>query len=324
MTILVTGGAGYIGSHTVRLLVAQGRDVVVLDTLELGLRERLGKVELVQGDVADRKLVDKVVKKYGVTDVIHFAAYKAVGESMEQPLRYWNNNVAATIALVRTLLAAGVERIVFSSSAGVYGNPETIPVTEDARLEPASVYAETKATMERFLLSCDAIGLRSVSLRYFNAAGASEDASIGEHWDLSQNLIPRVMKAILGASGPLRLFGNDYPTPDGTCIRDYIHVIDLADAHVKAIDYLGSGGSSLACNVGTGRGTSVLEVLELAEQISGRKVPYEIAPRRPGDPVAVYADPTLIRAVLGWKATRDLRDIITSAWNWHSSHHIPA
>jgi len=324
MTILVTGGAGYIGSHTVRLLVAQGRDVVVLDTLELGLRERLGKVELVQGDVADRKLVDKVVKKYGVTDVIHFAAYKAVGESMEQPLRYWNNNVAATIALVRTLLAAGVERIVFSSSAGVYGNPEIIPVTEDARLEPASVYAETKATMERFLLSCDAIGLRSVSLRYFNAAGASEDASIGEHWDLSQNLIPRVMKAILGASGPLRLFGNDYPTPDGTCIRDYIHVIDLADAHVKAIDYLGSGGSSLACNVGTGRGTSVLEVLELAEQISGRKVPYEIAPRRPGDPVAVYADPTLIRAVLGWKATRDLRDIITSAWNWHSSHHIPA
>jgi UDP-glucose-4-epimerase GalE len=324
MTILVTGGAGYIGSHTVRLLVAQGRDVVVLDTLELGLRERLGKVELVQGDVADRKLVDKVVKKYGVTDVIHFAAYKAVGESMEQPLRYWNNNVAATIALVRTLLAAGVERIVFSSSAGVYGNPEIIPVTEDARLEPASVYAETKATMERFLLSCDAIGLRSVSLRYFNAAGASEDASIGEHWDLSQNLIPRVMKAILGASGPLRLFGNDYPTPDGTCIRDYIHVIDLADAHVKAIDYLGSGGSSLACNVGTGRGTSVLEVLELAEQISGRKVPYEIAPRRPGDPVAVYADPTLIRAVLGWKATRDLRDIITSAWNWHSSHHMPA
>jgi len=324
MTILVTGGAGYIGSHTVRLLARQGRDVVVLDTLELGVRDRVADVNLVQGDIADHKLVDKVVRKYGVTDVIHFAAYKAVGESMEQPLRYWNNNVASTILLVRSLLAAGVDRIVFSSSAGVYGNPETIPVTEDARLEPASVYAETKAVMERFLLSCDAIGLRSVNLRYFNAAGASEDASIGENWDLSQNLVPRVMKAILGASGPLQVFGNDYPTPDGTCIRDYIHVEDLADAHVKAIDYLSSGGGSLSCNVGTGRGTSVLEVIELAEQVSGRKVPYEIAARRAGDPVAVYADPTLIRAVLGWRATRDLRDIITSAWMWHSADYIPA
>ena len=324
MTILVTGGAGYIGSHTVRLLTEQGRDVVVLDTLELGVRERVADVDLVQGDIADHKLVDKVVRKYGVTDVIHFAAYKAVGESMEQPLRYWNNNVASTISLVRSLLAAGVDRIVFSSSAGVYGNPETIPVTEDARLEPASVYAETKATMERFLLSCDAIGLRTVNLRYFNAAGASDDASIGENWDMSQNLVPRVMKAILGASGPLQVFGNDYPTPDGTCIRDYIHVVDLADAHVKAIDYLSAGGSSLSCNVGTGRGTSVLEVIGLAEQVSGRKVPHQIAARRSGDPVAVYADPTLIRAVLGWRATRDLRDIITSAWNWHSSNYIPA
>ena len=324
MTILVTGGAGYIGSHTVRLLTEQGRDVVVLDTLELGVRERVADVDLVQGDIADHKLVDKVVRKYGVTDVIHFAAYKAVGESMEQPLRYWNNNVASTISLVRSLLAAGVDRIVFSSSAGVYGNPETIPVTEDARLEPASVYAETKATMERFLLSCDAIGLRTVNLRYFNAAGASDDASIGENWDMSQNLVPRVMKAILGASGPLQVFGNDYPTPDGTCIRDYIHVVDLADAHVKAIDYLTAGGSSLSCNVGTGRGTSVLEVIGLAEQVSGRKVPHQIAARRSGDPVAVYADPTLIRAVLGWRATRDLRDIITSAWNWHSSNYIPA
>lgn len=324
MTILVTGGAGYIGSHTVRLLLDEGRDVVVVDTLELGLRERLGSAAFVQGDVADQQLITKVVRKYGVTDVIHFAAYKAVGESMEQPLRYWRNNVGATIDLVHALLAAGVDRIVFSSSAGVYGTPDSVPVTEDAPLHPASVYAETKATMERFLLSCDAIGLRSVSLRYFNAAGASDDATIGENWDLSQNLVPRVMKALLGASGPLQVFGNDYPTPDGTCIRDYIHVVDLADAHVKALDYLASGGKSLACNVGTGLGTSVLDIIALAEQVSGRKVPYAIAPRRAGDPVSVYADPTLVRAVLGWKASRDLRAIITSAWNWHSSSYIPA
>jgi UDP-glucose-4-epimerase GalE len=324
MTILVTGGAGYIGSHTVRLLVDEGRDVVVVDTLELGLRERLRSAAFVQGDVADQQLITKVVRKYGVTDVIHFAAYKAVGESMEQPLRYWRNNVGATIDLVHALLAAGVDRIVFSSSAGVYGTPDSVPVTEDAPLHPASVYAETKATMERFLLSCDAIGLRSVSLRYFNAAGASDDATIGENWDLSQNLVPRVMKALLGASGPLQVFGNDYPTPDGTCIRDYIHVVDLADAHIKALDYLASGGKSLACNVGTGLGTSVLDIIALAEQVSGRKVPYAIAPRRAGDPVSVYADPTLVRAVLGWKASRDLRAIITSAWNWHSSSYIPA
>jgi UDP-glucose 4-epimerase len=185
-------------------------------------------------------------------------------------------------------------------------------------MQPESVYAETKAVMERFLSSCEAIGMRTVSLRYFNAAGASSDSSIGEDWSMSQNLVPLVMKAILGFSGPLNVFGNDYPTPDGTCIRDYIHVEDLADAHIKALDYLATGGKSLACNVGTGKGTSVLEVLDIAEQVSGRKVPHVTTQRRPGDPTAVFADPTLVRALLGWKATRDLRDIISSAWNWHS------
>jgi UDP-glucose 4-epimerase len=269
-------------------------------------------------------LIEKTVRKYGVTEVIHFAAYKAVGESMEQPLRYWSNNVEGTISLVRSLLASGVGRIVFSSSAGVYGNPDHVPVTEDAPTKPESVYAETKSTMERFLTSCDPIGLRSVSLRYFNAAGASDDASIGEDWTYSQNLVPRVMKSILGASGPLQVFGNDYPTPDGTCIRDYIHVVDLADAHVKALDYLTTGGTSLICNVGTGMGTSVLQVIEMAEQLSGRKVPFEFAPRRAGDPTTVYADPTLVRAILGWKATRDLREIVGSAWAWHSRDYKPA
>jgi len=317
MTVLVTGGAGYIGSHTVRLLVSQGRDVVVLDSLELGDKTRLGAVPFFDGDINDERIIEKICRKHDITEVVHFAAYKAVGESMEQPLRYYNNNVAGSIALVRSLLANGVNRMVFSSSAAVYGNPESVPVTEESALKPESVYAETKSVVERFLSSCDAIGMRSVSLRYFNAAGASADASIGEDWSMSQNLVPLVMKAILGFSGPLNVFGNDYPTPDGTCIRDYIHVDDLADAHVKALDYLSTGGTSLACNVGTGKGTSVLDVLNIAEQVSGRKVPYNIVGRRSGDPVSVYADPTLIRALLGWKATRDVRDIISSAWNWH-------
>jgi len=318
MAVLVTGGAGYIGSHTVALLIQQQRDVVVLDSLELGTKSRIGTVPFFQGNISDERLIEKICKKHDITEVIHFAAYKAVGESMEQPLRYYNNNVGGTIDLVRALLANGVERMVFSSSAAVYGNPASVPVTEDSPLLPESVYAETKAVMERFLASCDAIGMRSVSLRYFNAAGASADSSIGEDWTMSQNLVPLVMKAILGFSGPLNVFGNDYPTPDGTCIRDYIHVEDLADAHIKALDYLEQGGASLACNVGTGRGTSVLEVINIAEQVSGRKVPHVVTSRRAGDPTSVYADPTLVRALLGWKANRDLRDIITSAWNWHS------
>ncbi|NCZ91861.1 MAG: UDP-glucose 4-epimerase GalE [Actinobacteria bacterium] len=318
MTTLVTGGAGYIGSHTVRLLTSQGRDVVVLDSLELGDRSRIPGVPFVEADIADERAIEKACRKYGVQDVIHFAAYKAVGESMEQPLRYYNNNVAGSIALVHALLANGVERIVFSSSAAVYGNPDHVPVNEDAPLRPESVYAETKVHVERFLTSCNAIGLRSVSLRYFNAAGASADSSIGENWDMSQNLIPLVMKAILGASGPVRVFGNDYPTPDGTCLRDYIHVEDLAQAHINALDYLATGGKSMACNVGTGQASSVLDVLRMAEEVSGRSVPHEIAPRRPGDPTTVFADPTLVRAVLGWRATHDLREIVSSTWRWHS------
>jgi len=318
MTTLVTGGAGYIGSHTVRLLTSQGRDVVVLDSLELGDRSRIPGVPFVEADIADERAIEKACRKYGVQDVIHFAAYKAVGESMEQPLRYYNNNVAGSIALVHALLANGVERIVFSSSAAVYGNPDHVPVNEDAPLRPESVYAETKVHVERFLTSCNAIGLRSVSLRYFNAAGASADSSIGDNWDMSQNLIPLVMKAILGASGPVRVFGNDYPTPDGTCLRDYIHVEDLAQAHINALDYLATGGKSMACNVGTGQASSVLDVLRMAEEVSGRSVPHEIAARRPGDPTTVFADPTLVRAVLGWRATHDLREIVSSAWRWHS------
>jgi len=318
VTVLVTGGAGYIGSHTVRRLVEEGRDVVVLDTLELGDASRVGDVPLVRADIADERAVSRTCRKYGVDSVVHFAAYKAVGESMEQPLRYWNNNVGGTIALVRTLLSNGVDRFVFSSSASVYGTPERVPVGEDAPLRPESVYADTKATMERFLLASSTVGLKTVNLRYFNAAGASADASIGENWDQSQNLVPQIMRALLGAGGPLRVFGDDYPTPDGTCIRDYVHVDDLAVAHVRALDHLAAGGASTSVNLGTGRGVSVAEVIAAVEAVSGREVPRVVTDRRPGDPVSVYADVALASSLLGWTASRDLHAIVESAWRWHS------
>jgi UDP-glucose-4-epimerase GalE len=223
--------------------------------------------------------------------------------------------------LIEALAAAGVDQFVFSSSCSVYGTPAQVPVTEQAPIQPESVYAESKAITERLLCWYGQThGVRSVSLRYFNAAGASRDARIGEDWAQSLNLVPIVMKALLGRRGPLQVFGNDYPTPDGTCIRDYIHVEDLADAHVRALAYLDAGGATTALNVGTGCGSSVMDVISAAERVSGRTVPYEIVPRRAGDPVSVYADPTLVRETLGWQATMGLDEIIASAWEWHHTH----
>ena len=321
MSVLVTGGAGYIGSHTVRQLTAAGREVVVLDTMEYGHRDAVIEAELVVGDIADHDLVTALCRDRDIDQVVHFAAYKNVGESMSDPARYWINNVTGTTRLAEALVAAGVRQIVFSSSCSVYGTPATAPVTEAAPIQPESVYAESKAITERILRWYEQThGLRSVSLRYFNAAGASDDGRIGEDWRQSLNLVPVVMKATLGRREAVQVFGNDYPTPDGTCIRDYIHVTDLADAHTKALDYLGDGGASTALNVGTGQGTSVMDVIACTQRISGRDVPYSIAPRRAGDPITVYADPTLVRATLGWTATKGLEEIITSAWNWHSTH----
>jgi UDP-glucose-4-epimerase GalE len=320
MTILITGGAGYIGSHTARLLTELGRDVVVLDTLERGYRDALNDIDLVVGDIADQRTVGKVCRKYRVESVIHFAAYKAVGESMTEPLRYYQNNVAASISLVESLLENEVTRIVFSSSAAVYGTPDTAPVNEDAPVRPESVYAQTKADVERFLGASDTAGLRSVCLRYFNAAGAHESGDMGEDWSATGNLVPVVMKVLFGAQASLQVFGDDYPTADGSCVRDYVHVSDLADAHVKALDYLASGGKSLICNVGTGQGTSVKQLIAMTESVTGRSLPHHITGRRAGDPAAVFADPTLMRAVLGWRATRDLREIISSAYRWHERH----
>ena len=320
MTVLVTGGAGYIGSHTVRALREGGRDVVVLDSLELGRADAVIDAPLVVGDIADRELVSTTCREYGVTQLVHFAAYKSVGESMTSPTKYWRNNVAGTVELLDTCLANGVDQVVFSSSCSVYGTPADVPVNESAPLAPESVYAETKANVERILRWYEITsGLRSVSLRYFNAAGASVDGRIGEDWTFSINLVPLAMKAILLDDHRLSVFGDDYDTPDGTCIRDYIHVVDLADAHVRALDYLARGGTTVEVNVGTGVGSSVLDVIRTTERISGRAVPYDIVDRRPGDPVSTYADPHIASEALGWSARHGLDDIIESAWNWHRS-----
>lgn len=320
MTTLVTGGAGYIGAHTVRALRQTSRDVVVLDTLERGNKEAVIGADLVVGDIADKNLVAEICHKYKITEVVHFAAYKAVGESMTQPKMYWQNNVDKTVALLDTLIEHGVDRFVFSSSAAVYGTPKSVPVTENEPTMPESVYAETKLAVENILSSPERSAIKSVSLRYFNAAGASSDNKIGEDWLASQNLVPRVMRALLDQAFLFEVFGDDYPTRDGTCIRDYIHVEDLALAHIKALDYLEHGGKTMICNVGTGEGTSVKQLIEMATKVAQRAVPYTIGARRDGDPVSVYADTRLANSVLDWRATHDLQSIIESAFNWHRTH----
>lgn len=320
MTTLVTGGAGYIGAHTVRALRNATRDVVVLDTLERGNKQAVMDAKLIIGDIADQRLVAKICRKYKITSVVHFAAYKAVGESMTHPMKYWQNNVSSTLKLLETLQSHDISRFVFSSSASVYGTPKSSPTTENEPTNPESVYAETKLAVENILKSLTATGLKSVSLRYFNAAGASGDNKIGEDWMASQNLIPRVMHALLDDKFKFEVFGSDYATPDGTCIRDYIHVEDLAVAHVKALEYLESYGKTTVCNIGTGKGTSVKQLLEMTAVVAKRNVPHTIGARREGDPVSVYADVTLANKVLGWHATQDLQSIIQSAFTWHSTH----
>ena len=321
MTVLITGGAGYIGSLTARLIRASGRAIVILDTLENGHRKAVGDAPFVQGDVADSSLVERICSEHGVDEVVHFAAYKAVGESMSNPEKYFNNNVIGSQKLFGALNNAGVERVVFSSTAAVYGTPVTVPVQETDPLHCESVYAETKLMIENTLRwYAQTTPMRHACLRYFNAAGASDDATLGEDWRFSQNLIPHVMKAVLGHSPALQVFGNDFPTPDGTGVRDYIHVEDLARAHVAALDYLSAGNESITCNVGTGHGTSVLEIIAATERISGKKVPHEIVARRPGDPSQCYADAGLITEKFDWSPQRNLDDIISSAYAWHSSH----
>jgi UDP-glucose-4-epimerase GalE len=289
--------------------------------MEFGHREAIGDVPLIEADIADREAVTKAVNDYEVDAVMHFAGYKAPGESMEQPGRYFHNNGFKTALLLETLKDLGVGRVIFSSTCAVYGTPERVPVDETAPIRPESPYGESKAIVERMLTWYDRChGLRSVSLRYFNAAGAWPDGSIGEDWGLTINLVPLVMKAALGRRGALQVFGTDYPTPDGTAIRDYVHVIDLADAHIKALELLERGGATAAVNLGTGVGSSVLEVLAAAERAIGHPVPHELTARRPGDPVALFSDIRGAKEVLGWEASTGLDDIVASAWAWHSTH----
>ncbi len=321
MSVLVTGGAGYIGSHTVRRLVEHGFDVVVLDTLELGSKHAVGDVQLVVGDVADRTVVDPLLADYSVDSIIHFAAYKNVGESMRDPGRYFANNVGGTLALLEAARDHGISRFVFSSSCSVYGTPDRSPVDESAAIHPESAYAATKAVCEEQLKWFDAAhGLRFASLRYFNASGAAVEGGLGEQADVALNLIPVAMQAILGERPPLQVFGSDYPTPDGTCIRDYIHVDDLAEAHIAALRYLVAGGESGAFNLGTGTGSSVKQVLDASARISGREVPHDYVDRRAGDPSATFADNRKAREVLGWHPRYGLEEIIESAWRWHARH----
>jgi len=311
--ILVTGGAGYIGSITTRHLLAQGHEVVVLDDLSRGHRDTVAPELLRVVSLQNTAEVEPLLA--GVDAVIHFAAYIAVGESTREPELYFSNNVAGTLSLLAAMARMGVRKLVFSSTAAVYGNPRSVPIPEDAPFAPVSPYGESKTTVERILGQLDEFrGLRSVALRYFNACGAEPENGLGEEHDPETHLIPLLLRAIESGQ-PIQIFGTDYPTPDGTCIRDYIHVSDLADAHLAALDHLMKGGGSAQFNVGTGHGYSVMEVLRAAEAVTGKTVPYKIAPRREGDPAELVADSTKLRTTLGWSPKRsDLRKIVEDSW----------
>jgi UDP-glucose-4-epimerase GalE len=318
--VLVTGGAGYIGSQTVRLLVRRGHQPIVIDTLERGHREAIGDAPLVVGSIADRALVRNVLADHAIEAVVHFAALKAAGESMLDPALYFDRNVGDTLALLAEVDRARVGPFVYSSSAAVYGEPERSPVAEDAATRPANPYGESKLLVERALPWYGVRGIRHAILRYFNAAGAEPDGSHGEDAADATNLVPLVVQAALRADRPLTIFGTDYPTPDGTAIRDYIHVADLADAHVRALEHLASGGRSLTVNLGTGRGSSVREVVAAVERAAGQAVPVIEAGRRPGDPAAIWADPARAADLLGWRARAGLDEIAASAVSWQRSH----
>ncbi|MDI6871445.1 MAG: UDP-glucose 4-epimerase GalE [Bacillota bacterium] len=322
MRVLVTGGAGYIGSHVVKALRAAGHDVAVVDNLSRGHRLAVGDVPLIEADLLDRPALDWLFATYPVEAVLHFAALSLVGESQEQPGRYALNNVGGTVTLLEAMVAAGCPLLVFSSTAAVYGAPARMPITEDCPLEPTNTYGETKLFVERMLRRFDtAYGLRSISLRYFNAAGADPDGELGEDHEPETHLIPLVLGAALGQRPAVEILGTDYPTPDGTCIRDYVHVTDLAEAHLLALTALASGAPTAAYNLGNGQGFSVREVIAAAERVTGRAIPVREGPRRAGDPPSLVASSDRAEAELGWRPRYgDLEAIIGTAWEWHRRH----
>jgi len=315
--ILVTGGAGYIGSHTVRLLLNQGYDVTVVDDLSRGHKHNVPKGRLNQINLCQTDALTELMRQYKPDAVIHFAAFIAVGESMREPGRYFNNNVCGSLSLLNAMTTVNVKHVVFSSTAAVYGNPHTTPIQEDFPIQPVNAYGESKVMVETLLRWFDTIHqLTSVCLRYFNASGADPAGDLGEEHDPETHLIPLLFRAVQTRK-PVTLFGDDYPTPDGTCIRDYIHVNDLAQAHILAVEHLLNGGASDQFNVGTGTGHSVLEVVRAVEAVTGEKVPYEIGPRREGDPPSLVAASDKLRTRLGWSPQyADLEKIVAHAWNF--------
>lgn len=323
MAILVFGGAGYIGSHTVYELIDAGRDVVIADNLETGHIEAVHpKAKFYQGDIRNRAFVDSVFESEQIDGVIHFAANSLVGESMTNPLKYYDNNLCGTKVLLESMVAHGIDKIVFSSTAATYGEPERVPILETDRTEPTNCYGETKLSMEKmFKWTGLAHGLRFVSLRYFNACGAHVSGVIGEAHHPESHLIPLILQVPNGQREFISIFGDDYDTKDGTCIRDYIHVTDLAQAHILAMDYLMNGGESNLFNLGNGIGFTVKEVIDTARRVTGHPIPSKTTPRRAGDPAQLIASSEKARTVLGWNPQHaDLEEIIATAWNWHKSH----
>ncbi len=325
-TILVTGGAGYIGSHAVLALKQAGYEVIILDNLSSGHREiveQVLKVELIVGDISDRALLDQIFTTHNITAVMHFAAYIAVGESVTDPAKYYRNNVTGTLTLLEAMVAASINKFVFSSSCALYGIPKTVPLVEDHPQDPISPYATTKWMVEQILSDFDhAYGLKSVCFRYFNAAGADPTGLLGEDHAPETHLIPLVLFAGLGKINSISIFGTDYPTRDGTCIRDYIHVTDLAQAHVLGLEYLVKGEDSAVFNLGNGSGFSVREVIETAKEITGKEINMVECDRRPGDPPVLVGSSDKARRVLGWHPQYpNLNDILAHAWQWHQQRH---
>ncbi len=321
ITVLVTGGAGYIGAHAVRALNGAGCEVVVLDNFSRGHRSAVEGFTVIEGDIADQQLIGRICREFSVEAVMHFASHSQVGESVEKPALYYDNNVIGGLRLLEALREAEVKRFVFSSSAAVYGEPEAVPIEEEHPLRPQNPYGESKLVLERALAYYrQAYGLQSVSLRYFNAAGAAAGGKIGENHDPETHLIPLALQAVLGQREKLVVFGNDYPTPDGTAVRDYIHVDDLAEAHLLALKALVEERAGAGYNLGNGQGYSVLDVLKSVERVTGKKVPFEMGPRRAGDPVVLVASAKRAERELGWRPKfGELDDIVRSAWQWHRS-----